>query len=349
MNLGDQIRENRKKTGLTQEQIAKYLGVSTPAVNKWENGINYPDITLLPALARLLKIDLNTLFSFHKELATLEIKTFVQELIDTTHHDGIRIAFEMAKAKIHDYPHCDSLIYSVATVLDSCLVLSPEEDNDKRALQQLIITWYEQVSNREDSPLKTAATYMLIKKYIKNADYDIASNLMDQIQEIEIDKTTVQSELLIHQGKTDEAATLLEAKLLQALQRIQAYLYKLIDLEWQAEEHTKAIEISKIARDMVALFGLWHYGATVPSLQIALHQENVSQSIDYISEIIEASHRCWDMNTSPIFYRIAQELFENIGVSFESAFITELESSHEYDFLRTYPDFRSITEKYREQ
>ena len=46
----------RKELSLTQEQIAELLGVSTPAVNKWEKGSTYPDITLLPALARLLKL-----------------------------------------------------------------------------------------------------------------------------------------------------------------------------------------------------------------------------------------------------------------------------------------------------
>ena len=59
MKINEVIREKRKELFLTQEQIAERLGVSTPAVNKWEKGITYPDITLLPALARLLKIDLN--------------------------------------------------------------------------------------------------------------------------------------------------------------------------------------------------------------------------------------------------------------------------------------------------
>ena len=33
------IQEQRKLLGLTQEQVADYLGVSTPAVSKWEKGI----------------------------------------------------------------------------------------------------------------------------------------------------------------------------------------------------------------------------------------------------------------------------------------------------------------------
>ena len=74
------IQEQRKLLGLTQEQVADYLGVSTPAVSKWEKGITSPDIGLLPPLARLLKIDLNTLFCFSEDLSEQEIGFFCNEL-----------------------------------------------------------------------------------------------------------------------------------------------------------------------------------------------------------------------------------------------------------------------------
>ena len=40
MRIGEQIKNYRKTAGLTQEQVANYLGVSTPAVNKWEKGVS---------------------------------------------------------------------------------------------------------------------------------------------------------------------------------------------------------------------------------------------------------------------------------------------------------------------
>ncbi len=54
MKLGEIIREKRRELSLTQEQLADLLGVSAPAVHKWEKGTTYPDITTLPALARSL-------------------------------------------------------------------------------------------------------------------------------------------------------------------------------------------------------------------------------------------------------------------------------------------------------
>ena len=73
MKINEIIRQKRLEKGLTQEQVANYLGVSTPAVNKWEKGTTYPDIVLLPVLARLLDTDLNTLLSFKNDLSEKEV------------------------------------------------------------------------------------------------------------------------------------------------------------------------------------------------------------------------------------------------------------------------------------
>ena len=54
MAIGDIIRKYRKNKGMTQEEMAACLGVTTPAVNKWEKGNTLPDITLLVPIARLL-------------------------------------------------------------------------------------------------------------------------------------------------------------------------------------------------------------------------------------------------------------------------------------------------------
>jgi len=89
MKINEIIKKKRQEQNLTQENVAKYLGVSTPAVNKWEKGVSYPDITLLPALARLLKTDLNTLLSFKEDLTDNEIGNFANDLATTIQKKGL--------------------------------------------------------------------------------------------------------------------------------------------------------------------------------------------------------------------------------------------------------------------
>ncbi len=41
MQIGKTIRKYRKEKGITQEEMANRLGVTTPAVNKWEKGVSH--------------------------------------------------------------------------------------------------------------------------------------------------------------------------------------------------------------------------------------------------------------------------------------------------------------------
>ncbi len=51
INIGKIIASCRRSEGITQEELAEYLGVTKAAVSKWELGINLPDITLIPKVA----------------------------------------------------------------------------------------------------------------------------------------------------------------------------------------------------------------------------------------------------------------------------------------------------------
>ena len=48
--MGKRIAALRKERGVKQDELASFVGVSTQAVSKWENG-GAPDIELLPKIA----------------------------------------------------------------------------------------------------------------------------------------------------------------------------------------------------------------------------------------------------------------------------------------------------------
>ena len=58
MKINEIIREKRKALSLTQEQIADFLGVSTPAVSKWEKGTGFPDIKMIEPLAEVFNVSI---------------------------------------------------------------------------------------------------------------------------------------------------------------------------------------------------------------------------------------------------------------------------------------------------
>ena len=60
--IGERIAELRRARGLTQEQLGETIGVSAQTVSKWENSQTAPDISLLPVLAGVFEISIDTLF-----------------------------------------------------------------------------------------------------------------------------------------------------------------------------------------------------------------------------------------------------------------------------------------------
>lgn len=56
LNIGKCIIRKRKEKGITQEQLADYMGVSKTSVSKWETEQSYPDIVILPKMAAYFKL-----------------------------------------------------------------------------------------------------------------------------------------------------------------------------------------------------------------------------------------------------------------------------------------------------
>ena len=56
-----EIKELRKRQGMTQKELAEKMQVSFQAVSKWENGVNMPDITHIPRLIDIFGVSADEL------------------------------------------------------------------------------------------------------------------------------------------------------------------------------------------------------------------------------------------------------------------------------------------------
>jgi len=78
-SIGDKIAAARKKTNLSQAELALQVSISSQAVGKWERGESMPDITTLNRIAEILGVDLNyfseSFQSADKELTNVESLT----------------------------------------------------------------------------------------------------------------------------------------------------------------------------------------------------------------------------------------------------------------------------------
>lgn len=66
LQIGKTIRMLRLRDKRTQTELADALGVSPQAVSRWETGGSFPDMTLLPSIARCFGVTIDTLFGYEQ-------------------------------------------------------------------------------------------------------------------------------------------------------------------------------------------------------------------------------------------------------------------------------------------
>lgn len=72
MSLGNNLFNARKRSGLSQEQVAEKLGVSRQTISKWELDETHPDIWQSKRLSKLYHLTLDELIDFDIDLKEIE-------------------------------------------------------------------------------------------------------------------------------------------------------------------------------------------------------------------------------------------------------------------------------------
>ena len=78
IKLAENIKRLRAEKGMSQKELAIRLSVSPQAVSRWENGLAYPDIEMLPRIAELYGVSLDTLMGVGMSFSQRKHKALVQ-------------------------------------------------------------------------------------------------------------------------------------------------------------------------------------------------------------------------------------------------------------------------------
>lgn len=68
INIGRTIINKRREKGLTQDDLARHIGVSKASVSKWETRQSFPDITFIPLLAAFFNITIDELMGYDPQM-----------------------------------------------------------------------------------------------------------------------------------------------------------------------------------------------------------------------------------------------------------------------------------------
>lgn len=120
--IGAFIAMNRKKKGMTQEQLGEKLGVTNKTISRWENGNYMPDLSMLEPLSRELGISLNEL------LAGEEIKN--EEVIEYSEKNLISTIEYSTEKMNHEHRKISSVLIAAGILLCICsFTILPKESS----------------------------------------------------------------------------------------------------------------------------------------------------------------------------------------------------------------------------
>lgn len=136
MELGNKIRQLRLKAGITQEDLAKEMGVTYQAISKWENNVCTPDIGLLPKLSVFFGVTVDELFDLTTEARLTRI-VHMLEMERELPNDKFAETVEFLKVQLENTER-KGRIYSLLAQLYHQRILSDCETADLYARKSLM-------------------------------------------------------------------------------------------------------------------------------------------------------------------------------------------------------------------
>ena len=156
IHLGPILTENRRKVGITQEDLPRFLGVSKAAVSKWETGSAYPDILMLPRLASFFNITIDQLMGYRPQLTPEEIRQIYMDLAKEFTVLPFGKALEHCREYIREYSSCYPLLFQMGTLFINHISLSPSSDETRDLIKEALemLDAYTRLASGNIYPLK---------------------------------------------------------------------------------------------------------------------------------------------------------------------------------------------------
>lgn len=296
--IGKVIQQKRKEAGLTQAQLADRLGVTAPAVNRWEKDLSFPDAALLAPLARCLKTDLNDLFSFYEALSPKERELIIDKAREMIINDNVDDALVHIETAIKENLSDGNLYKEMADMLLGMHTLK-QPGNPGLFLEQ-IAEYYDRalelLPERKDD-----ISYSLITVHGKLGNAEKAEEAWSRLEYIKHDKKWAHAELLYLLKDYDRAVGETKELVLRQIFDLSRSLNFLHDaLSLAGDQELAEVAVNTDAK-LQELFGLWRGLDIINRASSAIELVPADAEEVSLAELISDGVSQETLSTCPLF------------------------------------------------
>ena len=309
MQIGKIIRKYRKEKGITQEEMAKRLGVTAPAVNKWENSNSTPDITLLAPIARLLHISLDELLSYREDITEEEIRQFVLEIDEKLKVCPYEEVFAWGKSLLEEYPDCGMLIWQIALILDSNRLFR-EVDHSEQYDEQ-IVAWYKRALESSEEMVRHNVAGSLYAFYMRKNNFDEAEKCLEHFSVQNPERKRMRANIAWKQGRKEEAYKAQEELIFSEFEMLQMSLHNLYIMALEDKDFEKASYIVEKQREIGKASDFGTYHENTYGLELLIEAKDVDGTIEWMEKVLNNVDHMWGFTKSRLFEHMEFKKVEN--------------------------------------
>lgn len=286
INIGTYIAAKRKEKGLTQEELALYLGVSKPAVSKWESGQSYPDIMLLPVIASYFNTSIDDLIGYEAQLTKADIKKLYERLSARFASEPFDTVYDEIHEYIRKYHSCWTLLYSLALSLINNSMLAGSQEKTMDILREAS-TLLERVE-RESGDAKIAKNALSLRAYCSLAlgEPATAIDLLDDYDEQQTSPEILLAKAYAMKGDGERSKGILQRFVFQNGMNIFAAMPELMAL--YAGDTDRLDDCLKLALDIGEAFEVrkilphQYFALYLNAAALYAAERNISRSLDML-------------------------------------------------------------------
>jgi len=299
MQIGAVIRKHRLGKNLTQEEMARRLGVTAPAVNKWEKGNSMPDITLLSPIARLLDVTLDTLLAHTDSLSDEAANQLILVAHEKLKIEPFETVFLWAKEQLQIYPNSDFLTLYMARVLHSHLQML--ETDDEAEYMPYFVSCYQRALESEDEGIKSAAADALYFHYMGSDQFEKAEEYLDFFPAENPERKRKLAAVYRETGRKDEALQMYEELIYSGYQSIQSTFQDIYYFALKEEDFEKAHQMAEKLSLLAQLFEMGEYHEVSSGLELAILERDTDRLFEIMRRLLGNTESIFGFTKSTLY------------------------------------------------
>ena len=290
---------------MTQRELANLLGISEPAVCKWETDSSMPDILLLAPLARVLHTDLNTLFLYEEELSPEKVKEFADTTEEICRADGTDAELQYWKEKLQEYPNSELLQMAYIKRLMKLQIQRRATEEQCQTLEELL----EKLCNSEDVEIKLEARRYLASFYITSKQFEKAENVLAALSNFDFNARHLKALFLCEKNEYENAQKEAEQFLFECIQNALICLSRLAGIAVAVGNKEKERIYAEMMCRMEKELGIPFYRGAMQMRDYYLRYGEEEQAAKCFKEYEESINNAGEiLSNSPFFNDLGEEL-----------------------------------------